>query len=108
MKKDENNIKAIQITNFKRNKRKLNLKLAKRALRGLLGLAPLKYTADKTDSPPPKAKAPIKSYQFMINEPISSPSKKNPDVKKMLKKRGLSSDPEWSLSIFNHSLKEKG
>ena len=51
MKKDENNIKAIQITNFKRNKRKLNLKLAKRALRGLLGLAPLKYTADKTDSP---------------------------------------------------------
>ena len=82
MKKDENKIKAIQITNFKRSKRKLNLKLAKRALRGLLGLK-----KKQKDSRQVKVKKTNISYQFMINEPISSSPKKNPDVKEILKKK---------------------
>ena len=87
MKKYKDHIKAIQ-------------KLLKKALQGIRG-----SSADKTDVIT-KPKTPIKSYQFMINEPISNSPKKNPDVKEMLKKRGLSSDPEWTISPFNHIIEK--
>ena len=48
------------------------------------------------------------NYQFLISEPISKPSKKNPDVKKILKKRRLSTKLEWTFSFFNFLLKKKG
>ena len=54
----------------------------------------------------------ITSYQFLINEPISKPTKKivktKSNIKKTLEKRGLSTKPEWTFSFFNLLLKKKG
>ena len=88
MKKYKDHIKAIQ-------------KLLKKALQGIRG-----SSADKTDVIT-KPKTPIKSYQFMINEPRINPSNNNPDVKKQLKKRGLSVEPEITISLFNQKRRGK-
>ena len=48
------------------------------------------------------------NYQFVISEPNKQQSKAKPNIKKTLKKRRLSTKPEWTFSFFNFLFKGGG